>query len=209
MLYNSDVDDELKNIIKAVFETRYLKRVERSGTALLLGNQLRESIPEHSFYVALFGIVMQHLNPKLNLGKLLTMCIVHDLEEVRTADLNQVNKLYHKQDVEMKAFVDMWQGSKLGNVMIKIHTERHNFKSPEAIASQDCDSLAELILEKEYLNMGYKEASEWMTFTIQRLRTNEGKKIAKAIQNMRLTMWWENIKNEIRVKHGIKPLTYK
>ena len=200
---------ELRNIIKAIFEARYLKRVNRSGTSLLLGNQIKESVPEHSFYTSLFGIVMQHLNPKLDSGKLLTMCIIHDLEEVRMGDLNQVNKLYHKDNVEMAAFIDMWKGSLLGDKLIKVHTERSKFETPEAIASQDCDSLAELILEKEYLKLGNKEAEEWMTFTVQRLKTKEGKEIAEAICKVRSTAWWEKIKNQIRSKHGVKRVNYR
>jgi len=133
--------EEIKNIIKAYFEARYLKRLKRSGTSLLLGSQIKESVAEHSFYVSLFGIIMHHLNPKLDLAKLLVMCITHDLEEVRTGDLNQVNRIYHTRDVELEAFKDMWKGSKLGEGLIKIHQERHKYLSPEAIASQDCDSL--------------------------------------------------------------------
>jgi len=36
-----------------------------------------------------------------------------------------------------------------------------------------------LVLEKEYLNQGVKEADEWMVFTKQRLNTKEGKEIAR------------------------------
>lgn len=203
------MNDEIKGIVKTYFEARYLKRLKRSGTALLLGNQIKESIPEHSFYVSLFGIILHHLNPKLDLAKLLVMCITHDLEEVRIGDLNQVNRIYHKHDMELKAFEDMWRGSKLGEDLIKIHNERHKYETPEAVASQDCDSLAELVLEKEYFNLGVKEAEEWMVFTKQRLKTKEGKEIAEVISNLRTTGWWEEIKNEIRKNHGIAPIDYE
>lgn len=203
------MDDNLENIIKAFFEARYLKRIKRSGTSVLLGTQVKENIPEHSFYVSLFGIIMQHLNPQLDLGTLLTMCIVHDVEEVRTGDLHQVNRLYYDSDPELKAFEDMWKGSELGEKLTKIHTDRHEGKSPESVASYDCDTLAELVLEKEYLNLGTKEAKEWMEFTTQRLKTEEGRKIAEVIVNERMTKWWEEVKNQIRARHKFSPKEYK
>lgn len=202
------MDDNLENIVKAFFESRYLKRIKRSGTAILLGSQVKESIPEHSFYVSLFGVIMHHLNPSLDLGKLLTMCVIHDVEEVRTGDLNQVNRVYYEQDPELKAFADMWKGSKLGDTLTRIHTERHSGDTPEARASYDCDSLAELVLEKEYLDLGSKEAKEWMDFTIQRLKTSEGKKIAEVIQKEKSTKWWEEVKNQIRKRHNLPPKKY-
>lgn len=202
------MNDEIRNILKSYYEARYLKRIKRSGTSLLLGSQIKESVPEHSFYVSLFGIIMQHLNPKLDLAKLLVMCIVHDLEEVRLGDINQVNRLYYKQEIDTKAFNDMWKDSQLGKKLITIHNERHNKQTSEALAAQDCDTLAELVLEKEYEKLGNNEAKEWMTFTIKRLKTKEGKQIAKEVLKTRSSKWWEDIKNEIRKKHGVKPLKY-
>lgn len=203
------MDDEINSILKALFESRYLKRLQRSGTSLLLGPQIKENIVEHSFYTSLLGIVFSYFNPKLDLGKLLVMCIIHDLEEVRIGDLNQINRLYHKKDMELQAFIDMWAGSKLGEKLTAIHKQRHELLSLEAIASQDCDSLAELILEKEYFDLGDKEVKEWIEFTIQRLRTKEGKRLAKAILKARSSAWWEEIKNRIRKNNNIKSKDYK
>lgn len=200
---------ELKNIIKALLEARYLKRVKRAGTELFLGPEVSESVVEHSFYTSLWAIIMQHYNPKLNLGKLLTMCLIHDLEEVRTGDLNQVNRLYYPDNPELKAFSDMWKGSKLGENLIGIHKERAEMKTNEAQASRDCDTLAELVTEKEYLEMGKKEAKEWMEFTLKRLKTETGKQLAQAVIKARMSEWWEEFKNAIRKHHGVKQVDYR
>lgn len=200
---------DLKNIIKAIFEARYLKRIERSGTSLLLGAEINETVPEHSFYTALWGIVMHHLNPELDQGKLLTMCLIHDLEEVRIGDLNQINKLYFKEERGYIAFSDMWKGSgDLGLKLTKIHKDRLEAASEEAKAAHDCDTLAELVTEKEYQFKGNKEAEEWMEFTLQRLETETGRRIGRVIMETRITEWWEEIKNSIRKKHGINAIDY-
>lgn len=202
------MNSDLKNIVTALFEARYLKRIQKSGTSVLLGPEVEESIPEHSYYVSLLGIVMHYMNPKLDLGKLLTMCLTHDLEEVRTSDLNLVNKLYHQRDVSIKAFEDMWQGSKLGGKLSELQKERVAKKSLEAVAASDCDTLAELFIEKEYQEKGNTEADEWIEFTKKRLKTSEGKRLAEAISDSKSSQWWEEIKNKIRKKHGIKTVDY-
>ncbi|HUW24680.1 MAG TPA: HD domain-containing protein [Patescibacteria group bacterium] len=198
----------LGEIIKAIFEARYLKRIKRSGTYLILGEEIEESVAEHSFYTSLWALVMHYLNPSLDLAKLLTMCLIHDLEEVRTGDLNQINRLYFTEDREVQAFSDMWADTQLGNKLIAIHQERHKDSSPEARAARDCDTLAELVLEKEYQAKGSKEAEEWIEFTLKRLKTKEGKLIANEIQKHRLAEWWEKIKNDIRKHHKIEPVPY-
>jgi len=200
---------ELKNIIKALLEARYLKRVKRAGTELFLGPEVSESVVEHSFYTSLWAIIMHYYNPKLDLGKLATMCLIHDLEEVRTGDLNQVNRLYYSDNPELKAFSDMWKDSKLGENLIEIHKERAEMKTNEALAARDCDTLAELVTEKEYLELGKKEAKEWMGFTLKRLKTKTGKKLAQAVIKARMGEWWEEFKNAIRKRHGIKPINYQ
>ncbi|HUW21495.1 MAG TPA: HD domain-containing protein [Candidatus Bathyarchaeia archaeon] len=201
--------NELAEIIKSIFESRYLKRVERSGTSLFLGNEIQESVVEHSFFTCLWALVISHLNPSLDLSKLLTMCLIHDLEEVRIGDLNQINRSYFTQDPEIKAFSDMWKRSQLGKKLTGIHKERHAVSTPESQAAYDADVLSELILEKEYLEKGVKEAKEWIEFTIRRLKTKEGKKIAAEINRHHLAEWWEEAKNAIRKRHGLKPVSYR
>lgn len=202
------MDKQLTSIIKAIFESRYLKRIKRSGTQTFLGSEIVESVPEHSFYTSLWAIVFCHFDPSLNGEKLLKMCLTHDLEEVRTGDLNQINRVYQSYDPELKAFSDMWEGSKFGKELIRIHRERIEKKSVEAIAARDCDTLAELVTEKEYLSLGKKEAAEWMEFTVRRLKTKLGKRFAKAIIKTRFSSWWEDIKNEIRKAHKLPPKDY-
>jgi putative hydrolase of HD superfamily len=199
---------ETESIMKAFFESRFLKRVKRSGTSLLLGSQIKENIAEHSYYVSLMAIIMHHLNQKLDLEKLLTMSIIHDMEEVRTGDPNQINRLYQEYNTKSDAFTDMWKESKLGKKLIRLHREWVKRKSPEARALDECDTLAELILEKEYKEIGNQEALEWMKFTIKRLKTKEAKQIAEVITNTNSNKWWQEIKNTIRKKHGMKPKKY-
>lgn len=201
--------NEIQNIVISLFEARYLKRIQRSGTSLLLGTAVNETVAEHSFYVSLWAIVYAHLDAEINLGKILTMCLVHDLEEVRTGDLNQINRMYlDAKTTSHSAFADMWQGSDLGNKLVILHNERLENQTKEARAANDCDLLAELVTEKEYLDRGNQEAQEWIEYTQQRLKTEIGRQLAQLVINTRMTKWWEDIKNKIRTQHGLPPKNY-
>ena len=203
------MNDNLENIVKSLFEAKYLRRIKRSGTSVFLGDEVNESIPEHSFYTSLWALVIQKLNPDLDLGKLLTMCIIHDLEEVRMGDLNQLNRLYVKViSSEQKAFADMWAGSNVGKDFQKSHKEWEENKTPEAIAAHECDILAELVTVKEYAQKGNKEAEEWLEATRQRFKTDIAMKLADIVVKTRMSDWWKDIRNTIRKKHGIKPKKY-
>ena len=201
-------DEDLKQVIRALFEARFLKRIKRSGTTLLLGDEVSESVVEHSFYVSLWAVVFIYLEKDLDKGKLLQMCVLHDLEEVRIGDFNKVNDIYIEQKEQNKAFEDMWDGSEIGRELIKIHLERHEGKTREAVVAGECDVLAELVTEKEYAERGVKEAEEWMEFTMQRLKTDTGRKLAKLVLDSRMSGWWEEIKNRIRKKYGVVEKKY-
>lgn len=45
--------NDLPKVIKSIFEARYLKSVQRSGTSLFLGPEVKESVIEHSFFACL------------------------------------------------------------------------------------------------------------------------------------------------------------
>lgn len=204
------MNDEIINIVKSVFESRYLKRIPRAGTTTLLGNEVTENIAEHSFYTTLWALVICHLEPKLDPLKVLTMSVIHDLEEVRTGDQHLISSMYLKKtEVDKSAFTDMWKGSALGELLTSLHNERLDNQSPESRASRDADLLAQLVTEKEYQEKGNKEAQEWMEFTLQRITTETGKTLAHQVMQSRMTEWWEEIKNQIREKHGIAKKSYE
>lgn len=82
-------ENDLKQIIQSCFEARYLKRFQRSGNQLFLGNDIHETIVEHSFYVALFGLIISQLHKEVDTWKLLSMCIIHDLADASGKGIHQ------------------------------------------------------------------------------------------------------------------------
>jgi putative hydrolase of HD superfamily len=199
---------EIKHLIQAIYESMYLRRIQRSGSSLILGDSVKENVAEHAFYTSLLALVYSYLDPDVDFQKLLTMCLIHDLEDVRTGDINQINKLYYSNNPEFDAFRDIWDGSDFGEQLSKIHDERHSKKSREAIASSDCDVLAEILIEKEYILNGINAAEEWTKFQEKRIKTDVGKKICESMMSMDMDEWWKKMRNEIRQKHKQKKVRY-
>ena len=53
---------------------------------------------EHSFSVSFIAFVMAQMEPDVDALRLIAMCLVHDLPEAKTGDLNYVQKKYVTAD---------------------------------------------------------------------------------------------------------------
>ena len=87
-----------QRIVDLLFQAGILKDIPRCGYHFLGAG--RESVAAHCFYTAFIGFVMTQLQPELDARRLLSMCLVHDLLEARTGDLNTVHKSYVTPDNE-------------------------------------------------------------------------------------------------------------
>ncbi|UCG12721.1 MAG: HD domain-containing protein, partial [Deltaproteobacteria bacterium] len=86
----------MKAIANLLFEARILKKLPRSGFHFLgVGG---ESVAEHGFLTTFIGYVLAQIAPGLDQLKVLQMCLLHDLSEARTGDLNYVQKQYVAAD---------------------------------------------------------------------------------------------------------------
>src|ERR1700722_5651687 len=99
----------LQAYVNLMHEVNMLAKTPRSGFAFLGSGH--QSVAEHSFGVAWMGFILAELCQKthpVNRDRLLLLCLVHDLVEARTGDLNYVNKKYETAD-EKKAERDISQ----------------------------------------------------------------------------------------------------
>jgi len=94
----------MKNLANFLFEVGMLKRTPRSGFQFLGSGS--ESVAEHSFRTALIGYTLAQMDGQADVGRVLQLCLFHDIPEARTGDLNYVNKKYVKAD-EGKAVEDL------------------------------------------------------------------------------------------------------
>lgn len=178
---------ELKTIADFLFEVGMLKRTPRSGFQFL--GTGRETVAEHSLRCAIIGFVLSRMSGELATDRVVHMCLFHDLVEARTGDLNYVNKRYVKADEET-AVRDMTADLPFGDE-IRLLTEEFNERvTPEAEAANDADQIEMILQLKELGDLGNRYARDWISSAMKRLRTDNGKRLARSILNTDFSAWW-------------------
>ena len=170
-----------------LFQAHFLKTLQRSGYAYL--GQGRESVAEHSYLVAMIGLLMSQMTPQADALKLICMCLLHDFTEARIGDLNSVQKRYVKAD-EAAAAADSFAGLPFASLASRVHAEFNAQRTAEAQLAHDADQLAFLIDLKVRAERGYSPASKWLMHLRARLKTPAGKQLAETVCQTEHDAWW-------------------
>ena len=117
---------------------------------------------------------------RVNEDKVLKMCLLHDLAELRTGDANFINKFYRVENEE-KAIQDQWENIVGGKELISLLKEYNERKSKEAIIAKDADILDQIFLQKEYLSHRPYDFKKWHTYHEKKLKTKSALKIAQIV----------------------------
>lgn len=186
----------MKAIINFLFEVGMLKKTPRTGYQFLGSGH--ESVAEHSFRTAIIGFLLSQQESNADSQKIILMCLFHDLHEARTGDHNYVNKRYVTVD-EKTAVEDLARDIPFGDQIKSINNEFIDGETLEARISRDADQL-DLILElKAQRDLGNRYAADWLSYAIQRLQTENAKKMALEILNTDSTDWWFEKKTDLWV----------
>lgn len=178
----------MKNIANFLFELGMLKRTPRTGFQFLGSGT--ESVAEHIFRTSLIGYTLAQMEGKeVDAGKVVMLCLFHDIPEARTGDLNYVNKKYCKVD-EQKAVEDLASSLPFGDDYRSIQNEFMAKESREARIAHDADQLEMILALKEYKDLGNRYADEWYPITVKRLQTEAARQLAETIWMTDSTRWW-------------------
>jgi len=177
----------MKAIANLLFEARILKDIPRSGFHFLGSGG--ESVAEHSFIATFIGYVLSQIVPEANALKLLHMCLVHDLTEARTGDLNYVQKKYVSVN-ESRAIADLIKNLPFGKAMAGLIEEFNAAETLEAQLAHDADQLALILELKSLHDAGNNGPEAWLPHVVSRLRTSVGQSLAKQILNTGSDEWW-------------------
>ena len=183
----------MESIADFLFEMGMLCKTPRSGYQFLGSG--RESVAEHVLRTVYTGYALCKLNPSLNELRVLKMCILHDLPEARTGDMNYVNKKYVRVD-EAKAVRELTESLSFGDDIRQAIDEFNAKETPESRIARDADQIALILQLKEYGDLGNKYSEEWIQYALQRLCTEEGKKLAARIIQTDSSHWWFKEKND-------------
>jgi putative hydrolase of HD superfamily len=190
--------NNLRKITNLFFEFGQLRRVPHVGFTMA-GVEKPDSVAEHTARVAQIGYVLSKME-NADTGKVVLMCLFHDLGEARVNDSHRVETRYHNyfalKKAEMKAFKE--QVSLLPEKMEKelsgLMDEFEQRKTIEAKCVKDADYLEQAVSAKEYLDIGYKGCEDWIKNIKKALKTKTAKEFLKIIKTTNRNDWWKYLK---------------
>lgn len=184
---------DMRDLINFIFEAGMLQKTPRSGFQFLGSGS--ESVAEHVLRTIFIGYTLCKLEGGLDELKVLKMCLLHDLSEARTGDMNYVNKKYVEVDHE-KAIRELASTLSFGEE-IKAMIEEFNARSSrESLVCHDADQLALIYQLKEYGDLGNKYSREWISFAKKRLLTDNAREMAEKIMQTDWSDWWFKDKSD-------------
>ncbi len=143
------------------------------------------------------------LDPTADELKVLRLCLVHDLPEARTGDMNYMNKKYVQVD-EKKAVRELAEPLFFGGEIEASLEEFNGRETKESLLARDADQLSLILQLKECGDLGNKYSQEWIRFAVRRLATENARKLAQSILDTDSTNWWFKDKSDwwVNGNHG-------
>ena len=184
---------QITTLVSFFYEIGNLRKVLRAHQQTLLSQDLTDNIASHSFRTTFIGYFLAK-QLKADADKVMKMCLLHDIEEVRCGDQNWIHKKY------VKVFEDEIREDQLKNLpgskeFLELSREYQQRKTLEAKIAKDADLLDEVFLLKEYELQGNKEATIWLKGGQQEkhMLTKLAKQIAQEATKQKASFWWDNL----------------
>lgn len=182
-----------EKIVDFLFEAGMLAKTPRSGFFFLGSGE--QSVAEHTNRVCYIGFALANISGKVDVSKVLEMCLFHDLAEARVSDLNYVHQKYNKKD-EGSAIKDLTSELPFGDKINKILHEYETRESYESKLAKDADNLEFILSLKEQIDIGNKRAESWIESAVKRLKTKEAQNLVKTIIKTDSDRWWYGDKKD-------------
>ena len=186
-------EKKMREIADFLFEVGMLKKTPRSGFQFL-GSGC-ESVAEHVLRTLYIGYVLCKMDSEADELKVLRLCLMHDLPEARTGDMNYVNKKYVTVD-EKKAIRELAEPLFFGAEIEAALDEFNGKETREALLARDADQLALILQLKECGDLGNKYSREWIRFAVLRLTTENARSLAATILDTDSSNWWFKDKSD-------------
>ena len=176
-----------KNIVNFLFEIGILSKTPRSGFHFLGTGE--QSVAEHINRTCFIGYALAMMDRKVDVSKVLKMCLLHDISETRISDLNHIHQKYVERK-EHNAVKDITDSVPFGDDMFVVLEEYEKRESPEALIAKDADNLEWIISLKEEVDTGNTRALRWAESALHRLKTPYAQILAEEIMSTDSNAWW-------------------
>ena len=139
-----------------------LKEISRQGW-VLKGVKSPESVAAHSWSMALLALTLcpQHLD----LHKVLSMCLIHDLGEIVIGDLTPHDDLTHKLEREREGF------KSIAEMYLPLFDEYEKGETEESKFVKKMDKLDMALQSRRYEEIGDVDLSEFRASADQYLHS--------------------------------------
>lgn len=181
------MQSEKQQIVDFLFEVGILAKTPRTGFHFLGSGA--QSVAEHINRTVYIGYVLASLEKKADMGKVLKLCLFHDLAEARTTDLNYVHQKYTRANDE-KAIDELTASLSFGEDIAGAIKEFKERTTIEGKLAKDADVLEWVLSLKEQLDTGSTRAEKWMQIAVKRLETKHAKVIGEIIMQTKSDHWW-------------------
>ncbi|HYC80096.1 MAG TPA: HD domain-containing protein [Candidatus Binatia bacterium] len=183
----------LGSIVDFLYEVGILAKTPRSGFYFLGSGS--QSVAEHINRVVYIGFTLGMMTPGVDVGKILKMCLLHDLTESRISDLNYVHQKYTERH-EHKAIEDLAKTLPFGDHIVELVKEYESRETMEARLAKDADRLEWLMALKEQYDTGNARAASWLPSALKRMDTDIAKELGEKIINTPSDNWWFGDKDD-------------
>ncbi len=184
----------IKTLANFAYELGTLRKIIRAHRQVFITDDTSDNIASHSFRVAIIGWFLAK-SEKVDPYKVLLMCLVHDMSEARSNDLNWVHKKYVKVFEEEITSAQL-NGLPFEDDLANTLTEYNNRQTKEAKIAKDADLLDQILLIEEYAYQGNEEAKSWRKGKgshQKKLFSKTAQKLARAVKSQKPSEWWSKV----------------
>ena len=175
------MDERLKKQMDFLLEADKLKFITRQ--TYLSDGKRKENDGEHSWHLALMAVLLsEYSNEKIDLVKVITMVLIHDIVEIDAGDTYAYDTLGNqsKREREVKA------ADRIFNILPKDQAQKlrqlweefEAYETPEAKFAHVCDNVQPLMLNDATDGLAWREHDVKKSQVLQRnRRTGEGSQV--------------------------------
>jgi putative hydrolase of HD superfamily len=185
-------DHPLTGAAAFLYEIGTAKTLPRAGW-LRLGIKSPESVADHSFRVGIVGMVLAAMEG-VDVGRVAALCLMHDAHEVRIGDLSVIARAYVEPPAPQAVTAHQTGAmpDDVAAVLLGLTDEYEaDARTAETLVARDADKIDTLLQAREYATHGYP-TDDFVETSINALRTDAGKELARAIMATDPHLWWKS-----------------
>jgi len=197
-------ENEEKGLANLFFETNILTRIKRSGN-MLVNNPTQDNVSDHAFRTMFIAQILAKIE-KVNVGKILQMCILKNLPKTRIQELHKVASHYiNEEKASENVFKDQTNlfPKEMRSEIRSLYDELGEKQTKEATICRDASYLAEVLSTKESIERGV-DMTDWIKNLRKAIKLNSSRKIMEAILESKSTDWWKNLKYIPEIERGLQ-----